>query len=149
MHVCVQMLCYSRAGGHEQLISNRVRFKPSFAKRCKKRTVIDLQGNRLLGFHVGSEAYSSAGAARAAGTAALCSFHHVKMPDCRGLTRATYILCIEHPRLMRLSRESNTGPPARRRTLYAKNHSDGVIDCYPEPRLVLLQLPPSRDVRSS
>ncbi len=31
---------------------------------------------------------------------------------CRGLTRATYILCIEHPRPMRLSRESNPGPPA-------------------------------------
>jgi hypothetical protein len=33
-------------------------------------------------------------------------------PLCRGLIRATYILCIEHPRLMRLSRESNPGPPA-------------------------------------
>jgi hypothetical protein len=29
-----------------------------------------------------------------------------------GLTRATYILCIEHPRPKRLSRESNLGPPA-------------------------------------
>ncbi len=26
-----------------------------------------------------------------------------------------------------------------RRTLYAKSHSNGVIDCYSEPRLVLLQ----------
>ncbi len=33
-------------------------------------------------------------------------------PLCRGLTRATYILCIEHPRPKRLSRESNPGPPA-------------------------------------
>jgi hypothetical protein len=31
---------------------------------------------------------------------------------CRGLTRATDILCIEHPRLMRLSQELNQGPPA-------------------------------------
>jgi hypothetical protein len=31
---------------------------------------------------------------------------------CRGLTRATYILCIEHPRPKRLSRELNPGPPA-------------------------------------
>ncbi len=30
-------------------------------------------------------------------------------PLCRGLTRATYILCIEHPRP---KRESNPGPPA-------------------------------------
>ncbi len=33
-------------------------------------------------------------------------------PLCRGLTRATYILCIEHPRPKRLSQESNPGPPA-------------------------------------
>jgi hypothetical protein len=32
--------------------------------------------------------------------------------ECRGLTRATYILCVEHPRPMRLSRESNPEPPA-------------------------------------
>ncbi len=31
---------------------------------------------------------------------------------CRGLTRAAYVLCIDHPRPMRLSRESNPGPPA-------------------------------------
>ncbi len=31
---------------------------------------------------------------------------------CRGMARALYILCIEHLRLMRLSRESNQGPPA-------------------------------------
>ncbi len=33
-------------------------------------------------------------------------------PLCRGSTRATYILCIEHPRPKRLSRESNPGPSA-------------------------------------
>jgi hypothetical protein len=36
-------------------------------------------------------------------------------PLCRGLTKATYILCIlriEHQRLKRLNRESNPGPPA-------------------------------------
>jgi hypothetical protein len=33
-------------------------------------------------------------------------------PLCRGLTRATYILCIEHPRPKRLSLESNPGRPA-------------------------------------
>jgi hypothetical protein len=31
---------------------------------------------------------------------------------CRGLTRAIYILCIEHLRMLRLSGESNPGPPA-------------------------------------
>ncbi len=33
-------------------------------------------------------------------------------PLCRGLTRDTYILCIEHPRPMGLSQESNLGPAA-------------------------------------
>jgi hypothetical protein len=33
-----------RAGGHEQLISNSVCFKPAFAKRDKKQTMIDLRG---------------------------------------------------------------------------------------------------------
>ncbi len=41
-------------------------------------------------------------------------------PLCRGLTRATYILCIEHPRLKCLSRESNPGPPALQAKLYAR-----------------------------
>jgi hypothetical protein len=48
---------------------------------------------------------------------------------CRGLTRATCILCIEHPRLLRLSRESNPGPRHCSRTLHsmhAKSHSSGV-----------------------
>ncbi len=31
-------------GGHEQLISNGGRFKPAFAKRDKKQTMIDLKG---------------------------------------------------------------------------------------------------------
>ncbi len=56
-------------------------------------------------------------------------------PLCRGLTRATYILCIEHPRPKRLSQESYLGPPA----LQAKSHSNDVIICFSEPRLVLLQ----------
>ncbi len=34
-------------------------------------------------------------------------FHHIGSPLCMGLTRATYILCIKHPRQMRLSQESN------------------------------------------
>jgi hypothetical protein len=34
----------NRAGGHEQLISNRVCFKPAFAYRDKKQTIIDLRG---------------------------------------------------------------------------------------------------------
>ncbi len=73
--------------------------------------------------------------------------------ECRGLTRATLvhprhrasesIRCSEatvrcETRLMRRSRESNPGPLA----LHAKSHSNGVFDCYSEPRLVLLQLPP-------
>ncbi len=33
-------------------------------------------------------------------------------PLCRGLIRAIYILCIEHLRMLCLSRESNPGPPA-------------------------------------
>jgi hypothetical protein len=33
-----------RDGGHEQLISNDKRFKPAFAERDKKQTMIDLQG---------------------------------------------------------------------------------------------------------
>ncbi len=45
-------------------------------------------------------------------------------------------------RQMCLSRESIRDLLHCRRTLYAKSHSTGVIDCYSEPRLVLLQLPP-------
>jgi hypothetical protein len=68
----------------------------------------------------------------------------------RGLTRATYILCIELPRPGRVSVGNRTRDLLHcRRTLYAKSHSNGVIDCYLEPQLVLLQLPPSRDVASS
>jgi hypothetical protein len=54
-------------------------------------------------------------------------------PLCRSLTRATYILCIEHLRLMRLSRKSNPG------TQYAKSHSNGIVNSYSKLRLVLLQ----------
>jgi hypothetical protein len=70
------------------------------------------------------------------------SYIHVSvcnLYNCRGLTRATYIICIEHPRPNRLSRESNPGPPLYcRRTLYAKSRSNGVIDYYSDPQLVLL-----------
>jgi hypothetical protein len=38
--------------------------------------------------------------------------------------------------------ESNPGPPAHRRRLYAKNHSYNITNCYSEPRLVLTQIPP-------
>ncbi len=73
---------------------------------------------------------------------------------CRGLTRATYTLCIEHLRLMHLSRESKNRTQDLlhcRQTLSAKRHWNGVINCHSEPGLVLLQLPPpqSRDVASS
>jgi hypothetical protein len=39
-----------RDGGHEhqQLISNGKRFKPAFAERDKKQTVIDLRGIKLV-----------------------------------------------------------------------------------------------------
>ncbi len=33
-------------------------------------------------------------------------------PLCRGLTRSIYTLCIEHLRMLRLSGDSNPGPPA-------------------------------------
>ncbi len=68
---------------------------------------------------------------------------------CRGLTRATYILCTEHPRPKCLSRELNPGPPALQANTLCKEPFEGVIDCYSEPRLVLLSSPPSRDVASS
>ncbi len=49
-------------------------------------------------------------------------------PLCRGLTRAIYILCIEHLRMLRLSGESNPGPPALQASiLYEKSHSNGRI----------------------
>jgi hypothetical protein len=32
-----------RDGGHEQLVSNSVGFKPAFAKRDEKQTIIDLR----------------------------------------------------------------------------------------------------------
>jgi hypothetical protein len=59
-------------------------------------------------------------------------------PLCRGLTRASYIFCIEHQRLMLLGNRTWDLLHCRR-TLYAKSHSNGVTRCYSEPRLVLLQ----------
>jgi hypothetical protein len=38
------------------------------------------------------------------------NYQNYQRGSCRGLTRATHILCIEHPRLKRLIRESNPGP---------------------------------------
>ncbi len=66
-----------------------------------------------------------------------------KEPSIRTALLTTYYsvpMSNEHPRPMRLSRKWNPGPPARERTLYAKSHSNGVINCNSEPRLVLLQL---------
>jgi hypothetical protein len=58
-----------------------------------------------------------------------------KKDNLRGLTRATYILCIEHPRQMCLNWELNSGPTAlQANTLYAKSHSNGIRNCYSEPR---------------
>jgi hypothetical protein len=37
-----------RGGGHEQLISNGGRFKPAFAEREKKQTMIDLLMRNLV-----------------------------------------------------------------------------------------------------
>jgi hypothetical protein len=57
----------------------------------------------------------------------------------RGLTRATYILCIEHLRMLHLSGESNPGPPALQAyTLCIEQR----ISCHSGSHLVLLQLPP-------
>ncbi len=64
------------------------------------------------------------------------------LPDCRGLTRATYILCIEHLRMLRLSRESNPRPPALQANTICKEPFERHFSCYSESQLVLLQLPP-------
>ncbi len=49
-----------RASGHKQFTSNSVRFKPAFAERDKKQTMIDLRGispnwfkNQLCSFPLG------------------------------------------------------------------------------------------------
>ncbi len=84
-------------------------------------------------------------------------------PLCRGLTRATYILCIEHRRASAVQKRRSAARRVKcvavgnwtrdlldcRRTLYAKSHSNGVIDCYSEPRLVLLQYPASTSDREN
>jgi hypothetical protein len=62
--------------------------------------------------------------------------------NCRGLTKAIYILCIEHLRMLRLSGESNPGPPALQANTLCKNHSNGVLSCHSGSQLVLPQLPP-------
>ncbi len=55
-------------------------------------------------------------------------------PLCRGLTRAT----VEHPRQMCLSRESIPGPPALQANTLWKEPFEWRVNCYSEPRLVLL-----------
>ncbi len=56
---------------------------------------------------------------------------HITKPSSRYsiVTRAIYIPCIEHLRMLRLSRESNPEPPSLdcRRTFYAKSHSNGIL----------------------
>jgi hypothetical protein len=59
---------------------------------------------------------------------------------CRGLTRATYILCIAHLRMLRLSGESNPGPPALQANTLCKEPFER--RCHSGSQLVLLQLPP-------
>ncbi len=60
------------------------------------------------------------------------------LPDCRGLTRATYILCIEHLRMLRLSRESNPRPPALQANTLCKEPFERHFSCHSESQLVLL-----------
>ncbi len=60
-------------------------------------------------------------------------------PLCRGLTRATYILCIEHLRMLRLRWESNPGPPALQANTLCKEPFERRISCHSGSRLVLLQ----------
>ncbi len=56
---------------------------------------------------------------------------------CRGLTRATYILCIERRRKRRLW--PNPGPPALQANTLCKEPFERCYECYSEPLLVLLQ----------
>jgi hypothetical protein len=60
-------------------------------------------------------------------------------PLCRGLTRAIYILCIEHRRMLRLSGNLTRDLLHCRRTLYAKSHSNGILSCHSGSQLVLLR----------
>jgi hypothetical protein len=58
----------------------------------------------------------------------------------RGLTRATYFLCIEHLRMLRLRWESIPGPPALQANTLCKEPVERHINCYSGSQLVLLQL---------
>ncbi len=58
----------------------------------------------------------------------------------RGLTRAIYILCIEHLRMFRLNRESNPGPPALQANTLCIEPFERRIICHSESQLVLLQV---------
>ncbi len=59
----------------------------------------------------------------------------LKILPCRGLTRAIYILSIEHLRMTCLSQESNPGPPMKRaiRTAVFSCHSGSQLCCYSSP----------------
>ncbi len=61
-----------------------------------------------------------------------------KMFYYRGLTRATYILCIEHLRTLRLSRETIPGPPAPQANTLSKEPFERRISCHSGSHIVLL-----------
>ncbi len=65
-----------------------------------------------------------------------------EMRNCRGLTRAIYILCIEHLRMLRLSREPNPGPPALQASTLC---GTAVFSCHSGSHLCCYSSPPSRD----
>ncbi len=71
-------------------------------------------------------------------------------PLCRGLIRATYILCIEHLRPKRLSRESNPGPSAlQANTLCKEPFEMALLTAIRNLGLYYYSSPPSRDAASS
>jgi hypothetical protein len=67
---------------------------------------------------------------------------------CRGLTRATYILCIEHPRPKHLSQESNPGPPAMQANTLCKEPFE-LLTAIRNLGLYYYSSPPSRNVGST
>jgi hypothetical protein len=64
--VFAQPVATTAAGGHEQLISNSVRFKPAFVKRDEKQTMIDLRGISTNWFKNQSQYVKAVGAQSAA-----------------------------------------------------------------------------------
>jgi hypothetical protein len=66
----------------------------------------------------------------------VCILAHKKhLTNCLTRTTYSYILCIEHPRRMRLSRESDLRLSALQANTLCKQPSNGVISCYSEPLL--------------